>query len=163
MCGIVGFEGGFMFNPVIDYPCAVADQSPEGCHKALRWCLDYVNSDQPLTLWVPQKSTLNGNEFFKQLSLQNGVNTIFGRNSYIFNANGPVLAAYPRVEDLGTIVGSRGITALCVVQWVDSLKIWIQETKAEVLTEERADNDSSRDEEESLLAPELDKLLNTWT
>lgn len=148
-----------MFNPVIDYPCAVADQSPEGCHKALRWCLDYVNSDQPLTLWVPQKSTLNGNEFFKQLSLQNGVNTILGRNSYIFNANGPVLAAYPRVEDLGTIVGSRGITALCVVQWVDSLKIWIQETKAEVLTEERADNDSSRDEEESLLAPEIRQAL----
>lgn len=108
---------------------------------------------------MPQKSTLSGDEFFKQLSSQIGVNTISGRNSYIFNADGPVLAAYPRVEDLGTIVGSRGITALCVVRRVDSLKIWIQETKAEVLTEERADNDSSRDEEESLLAPEIRQAL----
>ena len=155
MCGIVGFEGGFMFNPVIDYPCAVADQSPEGCHKALRWCLDYVNSDQPLTLWVPQKNSLNGNEFLKRLSVQSDVDIIFGRNRLMFNADGPVLAMYPSVEDLGTIVGSRGITASCVVQWVDSLKIWIQETKAEVLTEESLNNDLSWNEEELSLLPEV--------
>lgn len=144
-----------MFNPVIDYPCAVADQSPEGCHKALRWCLDYVNSDQPLTLWVPQKNSLNGNEFLKRLSVQSDVDIIFGRNRLMFNADGPVLAMYPSVEDLGTIVGSRGITALCVVQWVDSLKIWIQETKAEVLTEESLNNDLSWNEEELSLLPEV--------
>lgn len=73
----------------------------------------------------------------------------------MFNADGPVLAMYPSVEDLGTIVGSRGITALCVVQWVDSLKIWIQETKAEVLTEESLNNDLSWNEEELSLLPEV--------
>ena len=93
------------------------------CVVLLALCLDYVNSDQPLTLWVPQKNSLNGNEFLKRLSVQSDVDIIFGRNRLMFNADGPVLAMYPSVEDLGTIVGSRGITALCVVQWVDSLKI----------------------------------------
>ncbi|MFZ3476462.1 hypothetical protein ACMEZ4_01775 [Bifidobacterium adolescentis] len=148
-----------MFNPSIDYPCAIADKSPDGCRKALRWCLDYANDEQRLTLWMPQKKTLNENEFLRNLSLQSGVNTIYGRNDHIFNADGPVLAMYPQVEDLGIIVGSRGITALCVVQWVDSFKIWIQETSAEVLTQRNSDDDSCSNDDEVFLTPEIVKEL----
>ena len=144
-----------MFNAIIGYPCAVVDQGPDGGLKALDWCLDHANNGQRLTLWVPQKSTLNKSRFLKNLSSQSGVNTVFGLDSYIFNADGPALAMYPRVEDLGAIAGSLGITALCVVQWVDSLRIWIQETGAEILTGGGSDDDSFWNAEESSLTPEI--------
>lgn len=122
-----------MFERQSDYPCAVVDQDAMGEQRALDWCSQYMASGQHLVLWVAQKNILRNNDFLVYLSNHPRVEVVTGRGSGFFVANGPVLAMYPRVEELGTIMGASGITALCVVRWDYSLSTWIKEVNATIL------------------------------
>lgn len=124
-----------MFVTPISYPCAVSDQSDEGLETALRWVVDHMEEGQHLTVWVSQKSVLTANSFVRDLTSEPGVQVAVGRGGGYFHANGPVLALYAHADDLGKITSSRGITALCVVQWADRLQTWVRETGASVLHE----------------------------
>ena len=130
-----------MFATPIGYPCAISDQSDEGLEAALRWVVDHLQEGQHLTVWVSQKSVLTANSFFRDLTSERGVHVAVGRGGGYFHANGPVLALYADADGLGKITSSRGITALCVVQWADQLQTWVKETGATVLHELDLDPD----------------------
>lgn len=122
-----------MFERTIDFPCAVADQDGVGEYTALKWCASQLHSGETLTLWVSQKGILRNNAFLARLSNDQTVNIVTGRGYGFYVADGPVLAMYPRVDELGTIVSAAGITALCVVRWSDRLTVWSREVNAEIL------------------------------
>ena len=122
-----------MFEKPIDYPCAIADQTEEGARAALRWARRHVREGQRLTLWVPQKRTLNNNEFLRDLANREGRDLTIAVGKDVYRVNGPVLAMYPDAEDLAYPAGARGVTALAVVQWSSPLETWAQEVNAEVV------------------------------
>ncbi|NEG54809.1 hypothetical protein [Bifidobacterium platyrrhinorum] len=124
-----------MFENRNNFPCAVVDQDDVGERLALEWCNKYLKSGQHLTLWVAQKNILGNNKFLIRLSQHPQVDVVVARGSGYFASYGPVLAMYPRVGELGTIMATSGMTALCVVRWENSLSTWIKETGAEVLHE----------------------------
>ena len=149
-----------MFETQKNYPCAVADQDGTGERIALEWCCRHMGHGQSLTLWVTQKNILRNNGFLSRLSVAPRVKVETGRGINFFAANGPVLAMYPRIEDLGTIMSASGITALCVIRWNDGLSTWIQETKAEILHDAGWD---LVDSNEAALTPDVLETLRSIT
>ncbi|WP_216389246.1 hypothetical protein [Arcanobacterium phocae] len=121
-----------MFERPIDYPCAVADQTPEGCAVALKWTVGHLNAGEKLTVWVPQKRTLNANDFLIRLAKRRDIDIVTPREGF-YGANGPVLAMYPSSTELGEITSANGITALAIVRWADNFDTWIEEVGAEVV------------------------------
>lgn len=122
-----------MFEKPIDYPCAIADHTEEGERAALRWVHRHVREGQQLTLWVPQKNTLNNNEFLRDLAKREGRDLTIAAGKNVYRVNGPVLAMYPDPDDLAYPAAARGVTALAVVQWSSPLETWAKEVNAEVL------------------------------
>ena len=122
-----------MFEKPIDYPCAIADQTEEGARAALRWVGGHVQEGQQLTLWVPQKNTLNNNEFLRNLAKREGQDLAIAAGKNVSRVNGPVLAMYPDPGNLAYPATARGVTALAVVQWSSPLETWAKEVNAEVL------------------------------
>lgn len=122
-----------MFEKPIDYPCAIADQTEEGAHAVLRWARRHVREGQQLTLWVPQKNTLNNNEFLRDLAKREGQDLTIAAGKNVYRVNGPVLAMYPDPDDLAYPAAARGVTALAVVQCSSPMDTWAKEVNAEVL------------------------------
>ena len=122
-----------MFEKPIDYPCAIADHTEEGERAALRWAHRHVREGQQLTLWVPQKNTLNNNEFLRDLAKREGRDLTIAAGKNVYRVNGPVLAMYPDPDNLAYTAAAYGVTALAVVQWSSPLDTWAKEVNAEVL------------------------------
>ncbi|WP_036368013.1 hypothetical protein [Mobiluncus curtisii] len=153
-----------MFEHPIDYPCAVADQTPDGCAAALKWTARHLNPGQHLTVWVPQKRTLQANDFLIRLAKRRDIDIVTPREGF-YGANGPVLAMYPNSSELGEITSVSGITALAIVQWADNLDTWIEEVGAEVV-HTFVPGESKRNllpEVEPALAPEVIEGLQRIT
>lgn len=122
-----------MFEKPIDYPCAIADQTEEGARAALRWARRHVREGQRLTLWVPQKRTLNNNEFLRDLAKREGRDLTIAVGKDVYRVNGPVLAMYADPDDLAYPAAAHGVTALVVVQCSSPLDTWAKEVNAEVV------------------------------
>lgn len=120
-----------MFARTIDYPCAITDHTEEGARAALLWACRYVREGQQLTLWVPQRNTLNSNEFLRDLAKREGRDLAIAAGKNVYRVNGPVLAMYPLVDELAYPAGAEGVTALAVVRWSDPLDTWAAEVDAE--------------------------------
>lgn len=123
-----------MFDRTIDYPCAVTSSDDAGLVAGIRWCIDQKTDSGPLTLWVPLKRSLGNNNRIGSLSQQSWVRTITGRGMS-FVHGGPVLAAWPRMDDIGEIQRSASrIAALCVVAWNEQeIRPWVRAIKPEIL------------------------------
>lgn len=146
-----------MYRNKLNYPCAIADQTPEGMEAALDWLLDRSKKDEELTLWVPQRSTLGNNAFLRDLAKCEGRGLRIVARGEIGIAHGPVLAMYPSVEQLALVTAATGITALAVVQWADQLETWSEEVEAEVVYQSESSDVLSAytHRSERKLAPEV--------
>lgn len=125
-----------MFDDPIACPCAVADEAwanRDGDKAALTWCLEQMTEGEKLTVWIPQKNTLHNNSFLERLSQNRQVILETGRGGGLYRAKGPVLAFYPDATELADICATRGMTALAVVTWFDSLLTWAEEVNAETI------------------------------
>jgi hypothetical protein len=123
-----------VFDRKTDYPCAVTSHADAGLAEGIRWCINHKVDNEPLTLWVPLKSSLRHNDRIANLSRQPWVETITGRGMS-FVRGGPVLATWPRMDDIGEIQRSAArITALCVVAWNDDeIRPWVRAVKPAIL------------------------------
>jgi hypothetical protein len=136
-----------VFDRKTDYPCAVTSSDDAGLVEGIRWCLARKADGESLTLWVPLKASLSHNDRLASLSKQPSVHTITGRGMQ-FVRGGPVLVAWPRMDDLGEIQRSAArITALCVVSWNDDeIRPWVRAVKPQILGDGTAwENDEEAD------------------
>ncbi|MDF7663556.1 hypothetical protein PT282_02570 [Bifidobacterium sp. ESL0763] len=148
----------------VDYPCAIADHSKEGCKAALTWVVGHLEQGQTLTLWIPQKQMLRSNQFLVCLSKEPAINVVTLRGGF-YCADGPVLAMYPNSNEIAWIMGANGITALAVVQWSDDLDTWVKEVGAKVVHSFKPDKTRRFPffEKEPELDPEVIKRLEDIT
>ncbi|MGN7227394.1 hypothetical protein ACTHQW_13740 [Dietzia maris] len=150
-----------MFERMIDYPCAVAedDQANEGVRLAWRWVLDHVSENsKDAVLWAPQKQSLRGNQLAQRIAAMPGVRTATGRGSTYHGSRGPVLALWPDIDELATIC-HYGASALAVVMWGEPFRLWANEVGAEFLSRDP----ETQDEPEPTLEPEVVSALETIT
>lgn len=154
-----------MFEMPIDYPCAVADESRKGCDAALEWVKSHQGDDKSITLWVPKKKMVNNNHFLQEVRSTQDVQVFSGYEDDFFEANGPVLAMYPRVDDLGKVIGALRITALCLVRSPRELDTFVAEAGAEVLSDLSVNEGTVKlmDDCEPPLSPEVVAVLEQLT
>jgi hypothetical protein len=101
-------DGADVFDHKTYYPTAVTSDDDAGLVDGMQWCVERLGDGDSLTLWVPLKSSLSHNRLIGDLSRKPWVRTITGRGMS-FVHGGPVLAAWPRMADIGEIQprGSR--------------------------------------------------------
>src|SRR6478609_8295670 len=92
-----------MFGGEPHYPCAVTSPDPDGLEEGIRWCLDLMQNGDTLTLWVPFKSSLGHSVRLQHLAHRSDVELMTGIGVQFVHRRGPVLAAGPRMDDIGEI------------------------------------------------------------
>ncbi|GAA1900807.1 hypothetical protein [Actinomadura bangladeshensis] len=143
-----------MFDRNAGYPTAVASNDDEGMHAAIRWCIEHLEDGDTLRVWTFLKSNLRNCAPLERLVNEySRVEHVVGRGGAPMRGNGPVLMAWPDMDDIGQLVqyGSHGIRALCVIVGSeDRLRPWVTAVRPAILGDGSAWAD---------LAPELDPLL----
>lgn len=136
-----------MFDRVIDYPVAVASYDDEGMNAAIAWCVEHMEDGETLTVWTSQKSNLENSTQLERLVTQHSdVRHVTGRGGNIFHGNGPVLMAWPDMNDIGKLLryGAPGMRALCVISWNDDeIRPWLSAVHPTVLGDGTAWGDLS--------------------
>lgn len=143
-----------MFDRNTDYPTAVASYDDEGVDAAIDWCCEHMEAGDTLTVWTSVKSNLrNCPELEQFVNQHSNVTHVVGRGGGSVRAQGPVLMAWPDMDDIGQVVrfGAQRIRSLCVISWdEDALRTWVSAMCPTVL------GDASAWEE---LTPELDPVV----
>lgn len=143
-----------MFERKVDYPTAVASYDDEGVDAAIDWCCEYMDDGDTLTVWTSQKSNLRNCEKLERLVKgHSSVQHVTSRGGGYIRGRGPVLMAWPDMDDLGQLPnhGSNNIRALCVITWNDeAIRPWVSAVSPQVLGD-----GSSWDN----LAPSLDPVV----
>lgn len=136
-----------MFDRATEYPCAVTSSDDQGLEQGIAWSVQRLEPGQSLTLWVPLKRSLANNSRIRRLSESRRVEVITGRGVPYIAGPGPVLMAWPRMDDIGELQRSASrITALCVVVWNEGeIRPWVLASKPELLGDSAAfEEDASR-------------------
>lgn len=143
-----------MFERDRGYPTAVASYDDVGLDAAIDWCIWHMQEADRLTVWTSLKSNLRNCSKLEQLvDRHSNVDHITGRGTSVIRSNGPVLMAWPGMDDIGELVhyGVRRIRALCVVTWNDDqIRPWVTTMRPHVLGDDSAWKD---------LTPELDPVV----
>lgn len=107
-----------------------------------------------LTVWTSLKSNLRNCARLEQLvSRHSNVDHVTGRGGGFIRAAGPVLMAWPDMDDIGELVRHGGvrIRALCIVTWnEDEIRPWVTAVSPTILGDGSAWED---------LTPELDPVV----
>lgn len=125
-----------MFDRKADYPTAVASYDDGGVDAALDWCTRYMAEGDTLSVWTSRKSDLENcpalEDFVRRYT---DVVHITGRGGGGPAGTGPVLMAWPDMDDIGKLVRyDRRISALCVITWNgDSIRGWVTAMKPDIL------------------------------
>lgn len=125
-----------MFDHDADYPTAVASYDDEGVAAAIDWCVRHLQDGDTLSVWTSLKSNLRNCAELEQFVLRcRDVVHITGRGGGMPAGSGPVLMAWPDMDDIGELVRfSHGIRALCVVTWnADRIRPWVTAMKPDIL------------------------------
>ena len=123
-----------MFEKVISYPCAIANDTEEGRTAALSWLIDHAADREIITLWVPSKQVLRKNKFLITFSNDKTVRIVIQKPlRHVSGAPGLVLAMYVSPERLAYVAYGEGIKALAIVRDSYELEIRTQETHSEKL------------------------------
>lgn len=125
-----------MFDRDVDYPTAVASYDDEGVAAAIEWSVQHLKDGDTLSVWTSLKSNLkNCAELERFIQRYRDVKHITGRGHGIPIGSGPVLMAWPDMDDIGELARySRGIRALCVITWnEDQIRPWVTAMKPDIL------------------------------
>lgn len=125
-----------MFNHDVDYPTAVASYDEEGVATAINWCVEHFEEGDTLSVWTSLKSNLpNCPALERFVQRHRDVVHITGRGGGMPAGSGPVLMAWPDMEDIGKLVRyGRGIRALCVITWnEDQIRPWVTAMRPDIL------------------------------
>lgn len=123
-----------MFQAQNEYPCAVVDGDDEGLEAGFQWCVDRMEDGDVLTLFVPLKSSLRNSHLLQKWSSYRDVDVITSRGASFVRSNGPLLAVWPNMDDLGKITQSGNrMRALCVAAWPEWVGPWVAATRPEIL------------------------------
>lgn len=143
-----------MFDDDVDYPTAVASYDDTGVAEAIRWCTSHMEKGDTLTVWTKLKSNLRNCDALDQLVRRHSdVEHVTGRGGAHVRGHGPVLMAWPDMDDISELVrfGSHMIRGLCVITWnADRIRPWVTQMQPEVL------GDHSEWED---LTPDLDLVV----
>lgn len=143
-----------MFDDDASYPTAVASYDDQGVAAAIRWCASRMEQGDTLTVWTKLKSNLrNCGELEQLVSRSSNVEHVTGRGGSYVHGAGPVLMAWPDMDDIGELVrfSSRMIRGLCVITWnADRIRPWVTQMRPDIL------GDSSEWDD---LTPEIDPLV----
>lgn len=143
-----------MFDKSVNYPTAVASYDDEGIAQAILWCTERMEEGDTLSVWTPLKRSLGNCEALEELVSQySGVEHIVGRGGTGVRSTGPVLMAWPDMDDIGELVrfGESRIRGLCVLAWDENkIRPWVAQMTPEILGD-GTDWDS--------LTPELDPIV----
>lgn len=141
-----------MFDRNADYPTAVASNDDEGVNAALDWCVQHAETGDTISVWTHLKSNLRNRPLLESfVQRYRNVEHITGRGGGTPSGTGPVLMAWPDMQDIGELVRySRDVRALCVISWNEELRPWVTATDPVLL------GDGSAWEDET---PELDPVL----
>lgn len=105
-----------MFNREVDYPTAVASYDDTGIDAAIDWCLEHMQDDDTLTVWTSLKSNLENCTKLEQLvNGYNKVEHVTARQGGFIRNPGPVLMAWPDMDDIAKVASNRHIRAMCVI------------------------------------------------
>lgn len=144
-----------MLDSEVGYPTAVASYDDDGVAEAIRWCASHMETGDALTVWTKLKSNLrNCDELDRLVSGHSDVEHVTGRGGTYVRGKGPVLMAWPDMDDIGELVrfSSRMIRGLCVITWnADRIRPWVTQMRPDIL------GDGSEWEDE--LTPELDPVV----
>ncbi|TDT74687.1 hypothetical protein DFO47_11246 [Arthrobacter sp. AG258] len=143
-----------MFDRNADYPTAVASNDDEGIKAAIGWCLQHAKAGDTISVWTHLKSNLKNRPVLDSfVQRHQDVEHITGRGGGVPAGVGPVLMAWPDMQEIGELVRySSGVKALCVISWNDRLRPWVAATKPVIL----GDGSAWADEE---AGPGLDPVL----
>lgn len=125
-----------MFSRDVDYPTAVASSDDDGVDAAIYWSCEYLQDDDVLTVWTSLKSNLSNNDKLHTfVNRHSNVEHVTGRGGSFLSSSGPVLMAWPRMDDIGELVRyGHGIRSLCVIAWnEDEIRPWVAATNPTVL------------------------------
>lgn len=143
-----------MFDDEVDYPTAVASYGDDGVAEAIRWCTSHMKKGDTLTVWTKLRSNLrNCNALDRLVSRHSDVEHVMGRGGAYVRGHGPVLMAWPNMDDIGELIrfSSHMIRGLCVSTWnADRIRPWVTQMRPDIL----GDGSEWRD-----LTPELDPLV----
>ncbi|WP_204809180.1 hypothetical protein [Mycobacterium riyadhense] len=143
-----------MFDDEVDYPTAVASYDDHGVAEAIRWCASHMQKNDTLTVWTKLNSNLrNCNTLDRLVSLHSDVEHVTGRGGAYLPGHGPVLMAWPDMDDIGELVrfSSHMIRGLCVITWnADRIRPWVTQMRPDIL------GDGSEWEN---VTPELDPVV----
>lgn len=143
-----------MFDDQADYPTAVASYDDEGVAAAIQWCASRMEQGDTLTVWTKLKSNLRNCAELEHLVTRNSnFEHVTGRGGSYVHGTGPVLMAWPDMDDIGELVrfSSHMICGLCVITWnADRIRPWVTLMRPDIL------GDSS---EWNTLTPEIDPLV----
>lgn len=125
--------GGGVFEHGADYPTAVASRDDAGEQAAIQWTLGHLKQGETLFVWTSLKSNLrNSTRLSDLVSRYSNVEHVTGRGTS-FVQNGPVLMAWPDLDDIGKLMHSK-VAALCVITWVDDwIRPWVTAVQPEIL------------------------------
>lgn len=142
-----------MFDRDTDYPTAVASYDDEGVAAAIDWCVEHMQTGDTLSVWTSLKSNLSNCDALERLvQRHSNVVHIAGRGGGTPRGTGPVLMAWPGMDDIGELVRyGRGIRAICIITWdADGIRPWVTAMKPDIL------GDGSDWE---ILSPDLDPIV----
>ena len=109
---------------------AIGFFTDDGHDAAIDWVIDQLPEGEDLTLWTPQVRTLKSRPVLEDLSRMRRVQHI--TRSRVYGAK-HVLAAYPRLDDIGQLLYGNRLQTLSVVPWGDDLSSWVHRANVEVL------------------------------
>jgi hypothetical protein len=120
-----------------DYPSAlVTIDDDQGTLRAVAWIQQHTQPGQQHLVWAPGKRNLTYDRNLEAFAKRGAVMTA---RDHIRSHYGPVLAAWPDVDNLAKIAQMRDITALCVLGWNDKdFAAWVAVATPELLTPGRA-------------------------
>lgn len=143
-----------MFDDEVDYPTAVASYDDAGLAEAIRWCASHMEKGDTFTVWTKLKSNLRNCDALDRLvSRHSDVEHVTGRGGVYVRAHGPVLMAWPNMDDIGELVrfSSHMIRGLCVITWnAERIRPWVTQMRPDIL------GDGSEWENRT---PELDSVV----
>ncbi|MBE5508012.1 Uncharacterised protein [Mycobacteroides abscessus subsp. bolletii] len=126
-----------MFNDDVDYPTAVASYDDTGVAEAIHWCTSHMEKGDTLTVWTKLKSNLRNCDALDRLVRRHSdVEHVTGRGGAYVRGYGPVLMAWPDMDDISELVrfGSHMIRGLCVITWnADRIRPWVTQMRPEIL------------------------------
>ncbi len=118
-------------------PTAVASSDDAGVDAAVAWCRQHMAAGDSLTIWTPQKSNLSACARLEQLVRRHAdVDHITGRGGGSAHRRGPLLMAWPDMDNIGKLTRFSGQTlqALCVITWhADAIQPWVSAVQPEIL------------------------------